>query len=212
MLDKLMNQVFQSGTLQKGVEGMMTPAMEQLDRTLNYHGIRTEEYRLSGSERRSIPIECAWFIIRRIEHTAGDSVLRRLEYEHTSGTPRGQFAYLGDVIPENLCKGFRLINPNSNAIVVTISYGSGVAPRQGTFQVEDKIAAVTPTLIASTSITDTVNSALIKENAELKLYLATLLRLLTKKDVISEQELRAMVSAIDLEDGTADGKYDGNLV
>lgn len=52
---------------------------------------------------------------------------------------------------------------------------------------------------------------LIAENAELKLYLASVVRLLTTKGTISPEELRAMVEAVDAEDGTSDGKYDGNV-
>ena len=54
--------------------------------------------------------------------------------------------------------------------------------------------------------------ALIEENAELKLYLASLMRLLTAKGTITKEELTVMVSAIDVGDGRADGKYDGNIV
>jgi hypothetical protein len=54
-------------------------------------------------------------------------------------------------------------------------------------------------------------NALIAENAELKLYLASVVRLLTAKGAISTQELKAMVDAIDAEDGKVDGKYDGDI-
>ena len=53
---------------------------------------------------------------------------------------------------------------------------------------------------------------LLAENGELKLYLASLIRLLTSKGTISPEELKAMVEAIDAEDGTSDGKYDGDIV
>lgn len=52
---------------------------------------------------------------------------------------------------------------------------------------------------------------LIAENAELKLYLASVVRLLMTKGTISPDELRAVVEAVDAEDGTSDGKYDGNI-
>ena len=52
---------------------------------------------------------------------------------------------------------------------------------------------------------------LLAENAELKLYLASLIRLLTSKGTISPAELKAMVEAIDAEDGNSDGKYDGDI-
>jgi hypothetical protein len=54
-------------------------------------------------------------------------------------------------------------------------------------------------------------SALVSENAELKLYLASVVRLLTKKGAISREEIKAMVNAIDAEDGTSDGKYNGDI-
>ena len=53
--------------------------------------------------------------------------------------------------------------------------------------------------------------ALIEENAELKLYLASVVRLLTTKGTISPEELRATVNAIDAEDGSSSGTYDGNI-
>lgn len=54
--------------------------------------------------------------------------------------------------------------------------------------------------------------ALIAENAELKLYVASIARLLTTKGMISADELRAMVEAVDAEDGSADGKFNGDIV
>lgn len=50
------------------------------------------------------------------------------------------------------------------------------------------------------------------ENDELKLYLASLVRLLTSKGTILPAELKVMVDLIDAEDGCADGKYDGDIV
>ncbi len=54
--------------------------------------------------------------------------------------------------------------------------------------------------------------ALLGENAELKLYLASVVRLLTAKGAISRDELEAVVKAVDAEDGSSDGKYEGNIV
>ncbi|MFT5728459.1 MAG: hypothetical protein ACI8PB_002613 [Desulforhopalus sp.] len=54
--------------------------------------------------------------------------------------------------------------------------------------------------------------AVLKENAELKLYLAALIRLLTVKGTLSREELKAMVDAVDAEDGSSDGKYEGSVV
>lgn len=50
-----------------------------------------------------------------------------------------------------------------------------------------------------------------QENAELKLYLAAVVRLLTKKGQLTRDELAAMVQAVDAEDGQADGGYDGEI-
>lgn len=54
-------------------------------------------------------------------------------------------------------------------------------------------------------------AALESENSELKLYLATIIRLLTSKGVVSAEELETMVNAIDAEDGRSDGRYDGTI-
>lgn len=50
------------------------------------------------------------------------------------------------------------------------------------------------------------------ENAELKLCLAALVRLLTKKGVVTTDELKQLVEAIDSEDGKHDGAYSGEIV
>ena len=52
---------------------------------------------------------------------------------------------------------------------------------------------------------------LIAEVAELKLYLAAVIRLMTAKGSISSEELRAMVESVDAEDGNKDGKYTGDI-
>jgi hypothetical protein len=49
------------------------------------------------------------------------------------------------------------------------------------------------------------------ENAELKLYLAAVVRLLVAKGAVTDAELRRIVDALDREDGRADGRYDGAL-
>jgi hypothetical protein len=54
--------------------------------------------------------------------------------------------------------------------------------------------------------------ALINENAELKLYLASLIRLLMTKGSITQQELEAMVKSVDAEDGKTDGKLNTDIV
>jgi transcriptional regulator CtsR len=53
---------------------------------------------------------------------------------------------------------------------------------------------------------------LIKENAQTKLYLASIVRLLLSKGSITKQELEVMVNAIDAEDGKTDGMFHGNIV
>lgn len=49
------------------------------------------------------------------------------------------------------------------------------------------------------------------ENAELKLYLAAIIRLLVAKGTVTDAELRLIVDSLDREDGRADGRYDGKL-
>ena len=53
---------------------------------------------------------------------------------------------------------------------------------------------------------------LMRENAELKLYLASITRLLLAKGVIGRSELENMVTVVDREDGKADGQHDGRFV
>ncbi len=52
---------------------------------------------------------------------------------------------------------------------------------------------------------------LANENAELKLYLAALIRLLTAKGAITPGDLETMVNAVDAEDGQVDGRFDGDI-
>lgn len=59
---------------------------------------------------------------------------------------------------------------------------------------------------------DEAIQTLLEENGQLKLYLAALVRLLTQKGTISQQELAAIVTVIDSEDGSADGKYEGRIM
>jgi polyhydroxyalkanoate synthesis regulator phasin len=49
------------------------------------------------------------------------------------------------------------------------------------------------------------------ENDEMRLYLATVVRLLVSKGIVSQEEIRRVVDAIDAEDGTRDGRYKGSL-
>ena len=59
---------------------------------------------------------------------------------------------------------------------------------------------------------DQKTEALIQENAELKLYLASLIRLLMAKGTITQQELETMVKSVDAEDGKTDGRLDSEIV
>lgn len=52
---------------------------------------------------------------------------------------------------------------------------------------------------------------LTRENAELKLYLAAVTRLLISKGVINQTELAAVIDAVDAADGKTDGRYTGPL-
>ena len=58
---------------------------------------------------------------------------------------------------------------------------------------------------------DEIIRELIAENAQLKLYLVSLMRLLTRKGTISREELQAVVAAVDAEDGRADGQFTGKV-
>ena len=49
------------------------------------------------------------------------------------------------------------------------------------------------------------------ENDELRLYLAAIVRLLISKGLVSQEEMRQVVDAVDAEDGSHDGRYRGSL-
>jgi len=51
-----------------------------------------------------------------------------------------------------------------------------------------------------------------KENGELRLYLASLIRYLGHKGVLNQGEFRTLVEAIDREDGGEDGGYIGRII
>lgn len=53
--------------------------------------------------------------------------------------------------------------------------------------------------------------SLARENAELKLYLAAIVRLLVAKGAITPEELQDIVDVIDRSDGTGDGRFDGSV-
>lgn len=54
--------------------------------------------------------------------------------------------------------------------------------------------------------------ALQRENDELKLYLAAVLRLLISKKVATADEIRDLVNILDREDGSPDMKYRGEML
>ena len=49
------------------------------------------------------------------------------------------------------------------------------------------------------------------ENDELKLYVATIFRVLVSKKVVSQEELRDLIHAIDREDGQTDQAFRGDV-
>jgi len=51
-----------------------------------------------------------------------------------------------------------------------------------------------------------------KENNELRLYLASLVRYLGSQGVLKKSEFRDLVDAVDAEDGDANGAYEGDIV
>ena len=53
---------------------------------------------------------------------------------------------------------------------------------------------------------------LLRENAELKLYLSAVVRLLMTKQIVSKEELESIVEHLDAADGTLDGKYSGPIM
>jgi len=51
-----------------------------------------------------------------------------------------------------------------------------------------------------------------RENDHLKLYLASMIRLLINKGVLAREEVEKMVDVIDAEDGAMDGKVRGDIL
>jgi hypothetical protein len=54
--------------------------------------------------------------------------------------------------------------------------------------------------------------ALQRENDELKLYLAAVIRLLMAKKIATTEEIKTMVAAVDRQDGVEDQKYTGPMM
>jgi 6-phosphogluconate dehydrogenase (decarboxylating) len=59
---------------------------------------------------------------------------------------------------------------------------------------------------------DELVSALSAENAELKLYLASIVRLLIERGTLSREDIERMVATIDEEDGRIDGGHTGGII
>ncbi|MBN1190778.1 MAG: hypothetical protein JXA46_13570 [Dehalococcoidales bacterium] len=55
-------------------------------------------------------------------------------------------------------------------------------------------------------------SELEKENGELRLYLASLIRYLGHKGVLRQNEFSRLVEAVDIEDGSADSSFRGKII
>jgi cell division septum initiation protein DivIVA len=51
-----------------------------------------------------------------------------------------------------------------------------------------------------------------RENGELRLYLAALIKYLGHKGALRQDEFRKLVETIDAEDGSADGGYNGRIM
>ena len=49
------------------------------------------------------------------------------------------------------------------------------------------------------------------DNEELRLYLAAVVRILVSKGVVTVDEMKQVVDAIDAQDGSVDGKYSGDI-
>jgi hypothetical protein len=68
---------------------------------------------------------------------------------------------------------------------------------------------------SGTQDTTTLNNRvaqLEKENSEIRLYLASLVRYLGHKGVLRQDEFRTLVEAIDKEDGSVDNGYRGEII
>ncbi len=81
---------------------------------------------------------------------------------------------------------------------------------RGQERLEDRDAS----LRKGRATTDAINAVgdLAAENAELRLHLATLIRLLISKMVISPEEFQELCAGIDGMDGVMDGRFDGRIM
>ncbi|REK07175.1 MAG: hypothetical protein DWQ37_21745 [Planctomycetota bacterium] len=67
------------------------------------------------------------------------------------------------------------------------------------------------TALGQASVADELRR-LTAENNELKLYVATVFRLLLDKQIVNLEELESLVTAIDREDGAEDGRHRGPVL
>jgi hypothetical protein len=70
----------------------------------------------------------------------------------------------------------------------------------------------TNTGVRDTTTLESRLALLEKENGELRLYLASLIKYLGHKGVLRQNEFRTLVEVIDKEDGNADGNYQGKIL
>jgi hypothetical protein len=80
---------------------------------------------------------------------------------------------------------------------------------------ENEISRIKRSLRSAASIDQSQDQKLRElenENAELKLYMAALIRLLLSKGTISGDELTKLVDEIDGADGKVDGTYNGSIL
>ncbi len=77
-------------------------------------------------------------------------------------------------------------------------------------EIEDLKQQLRRSRVSSPPVGDDI-ARLQAENDELRLYLAALVRLLTAKGLVSREEIRRVVNTVDAEDGTPDGKYQGDV-
>jgi cell division septum initiation protein DivIVA len=81
---------------------------------------------------------------------------------------------------------------------------------------KQEIEDIRQRLEASTRAGDTTLQSRVtqleKENNELRLYIATLIRYLGHQGILDQDEFRTLVDAIDAEDGSKDNGYRGKIV
>lgn len=79
----------------------------------------------------------------------------------------------------------------------------------------DEIERLKESIASRPAISGSIDSridVLQRENDELKLYLAAIVRLLINKNVVTAAEIRSLASVIDRQDGDEDGKFEGPIL